>query len=868
MLKETARYSLERVLPKGQVFVDRATLVAYEVDAGIDRGRPEGVVFPRTTEEVARVVRWAAQHNIPLIARGAGTGLSGGAVADRGGIIVEFAHMNHILEIETLGRSAIVEPALINLRLDEQARAHGLYFPPDPSSQRASTMGGNVAENSGGPHCFKYGVTTNYVTGLKAVQADGNIIHAGGSAFDYPEYDFCGLLTGSEGMLGMITEITVRLQRNPPGVKTMLVVFDSVEQAGVAVSSIIAAGLVPATMEMMDQKITHIIEPFAKAGLPLDAGAILIIEVDGYAESLGTQIHEIEQILLANGGKNIRIANSEDERARIWLARKSAAGAVTRLSPSYYTVDVTVPRSRLAETLSEVNQIIERYNLRAGHLLHAGDGNLHPMILVPEPGNPELMHRVHMAGRDMVQCCVEKGGSLSGEHGIGIEKREFMTLMHKPHELMAMWDIKQAFDPKNILNPGKLFPSPEHGSQAPFKGYTLDYQDATTNRETPEHVFTPENAEDAAQGLLALAKGRKKAYINHERLRQPGVQISTANMRGIKEYARDDMYITVGSGTTLREIQDFLAEEKKQLPITSPWPDATIGGIIASNINAPLRMRYGSIRDLVLYATVVLSDGRVIRTGRPIVKNVAGYDITRLFVGSYGTLGLMSDITLKVSSLPRQQQTLVIPVDDLQQGLNWARTALAYPLVGSGIVLYHGNQSPHIQSSPYTLVYSTEGLREDVETELQQVQKALREEGAPETQIVENWSATNAWEQFLRREGTHVRVGISPRKAFSYIRQQQAVLERDDYMVDFNSGHIYTASQEESMSNIQAWLEELRTPALQQGGYALVTALPDALNGHIERWGYQPDGLKVMQALKQRWDPQSVLTSGISFLEV
>ncbi|GHO74944.1 lactate dehydrogenase [Ktedonobacter sp. SOSP1-85] len=868
MLKETAQHSLEHILPKGQVFVDRATLIAYEVDAGIDRGKPEGVVFPRTTEEVARVVRWAAQHNIPLVARGAGTGLSGGAVADRGGVIVEFAHMNHILEIETLGRSAIVEPALINLRLDEQARAHGLYFPPDPSSQRASTMGGNVAENSGGPHCFKYGVTTNYVTGLKAVLADGSIIYAGGSAFDYPEYDFCGLLTGSEGMLGMITEITVRLQRNPPGVKTMLVVFDSVEQAGVAVSAIIAAGLVPATMEMMDQKITHIIEPFAKAGLPLDAGAILIIEVDGYTESLGTQIHEIEQILLTNGGKNIRIANSEDERARIWLARKSAAGAVTRLSPSYYTVDVTVPRSRLAETLSEVNQIIERHNLRAGHLLHAGDGNLHPMILVPEPGNPELMHRVHMAGRDMVQCCVEKGGSLSGEHGIGIEKREFMTLMHKPHELMAMWDIKQAFDPKNILNPGKLFPSPEPGSQAPFKGYTLDYQDATTNRETPEHVFTPENAEDAVQGLLALAEGRQKAYINHKRLQQPGVQISTANMRGIKEYARDDMYITVGAGTTLREIQDFLAEEKKQLPITSPWPDATIGGIIASNVNAPLRMRYGSIRDLVLYATVALSDGRVIRTGRPIVKNVAGYDITRLFVGSYGTLGLMSDITLKVSSLPRQQQTLVIPVDNLQQGLNWARTALAYPLVGSGIVLYHGNQGPHIQGSPYTLVYSDEGLHEDVETELQQVQEALREAGAPEAQIVENWSATNAWEQFLRREGTHVRVGVSPRKAFSYIRQQQAVLERDDYMVDFNSGHIYAASQDESVPSTQAWVEELRTPALQQDGYALVTALPDAFNGHIERWGYQPDGLKVMQALKQRWDPQSVLTSGIGFLEV
>jgi len=296
MLKEAVLHSLKTLLPKGQIFTDKASLIAYEADAGVDKGLPDAVVLPHNTNEVQRIVHWAGEQRVALIARGAGTGLSGGAVADRGGIIVDFAHMNRLLNLDSYGRSAVVEPALINLHLDEQARQSGLYFPPDPSSQRASTIGGNVAENSGGPHCFKYGVTTNYVTGLKVVLADGQLVRLGGRALDYPGYDLVGLLTGSEGTLGLITAISVRLLRNPPGVKTMLAIFETTEQASHAVSAIIATGLVPATMEMMEQKIIGIIEPFAKAGLPLDAGAILIIEVDGHPQSLDQQIAEIAQI--------------------------------------------------------------------------------------------------------------------------------------------------------------------------------------------------------------------------------------------------------------------------------------------------------------------------------------------------------------------------------------------------------------------------------------------------------------------------------------------------------------------------------------------------------------------------------------------
>src|SRR5437660_4826986 len=300
--------SVQTQLHRRQVINDRASLISYEVDAGMDRGIPEGVVFPRSSEEVARVVRWAAEHAIPLIARGAGTGLSGGAVAERGGIIVEFSRMQRILDIDERDRIAVVEPAVINLVLDEQAKTKGLYFPPDPASQRASTIGGNVAENSGGPHCFKYGVTSNYVTGLDVVLAGGRSMRIGGRALDYPAYDLCGLFTGSEGTLAVITAVSVRLVRNPPAVKTMMAAFDSLEQAGAAVSAIITAGLIPATMEMMDRNILRIVEAYVHAGLPTDAEAVLIIDVDGYPASLDAQIDEVTHHLQAHGGHDLRIA--------------------------------------------------------------------------------------------------------------------------------------------------------------------------------------------------------------------------------------------------------------------------------------------------------------------------------------------------------------------------------------------------------------------------------------------------------------------------------------------------------------------------------------------------------------------------------
>jgi D-lactate dehydrogenase (cytochrome) len=877
MLKESVLHSLKALLSPGQVFADQATLISYEVDAGLERGVPDAVIFPRTAEEVVRVARWAHKYGIPLVARGAGTGLSGGAVAERGGIIVEFVQMNRISDFDPIGRSAMVQPALINLRLDERAKLSGLYFPPDPSSQRASTIGGNVAENSGGPHCFKYGVTTNYITGLEVVLADGRCMQLGGRALDYPEYDFCGLVTGSEGTLALITAITTRLLRNPPGVKTLLAVFPSVEEAGVAVSAVIAAGLIPATMEMMDSRIVQVVEPFAHANLPLDAGAVLIIEFDGYPESLDGQLAEVRDILLQHGGYGLRIAQDEEERSKIWLARKSAAGAIAREAPAQYTVDVTVPRSRLAEVLKEVNAICDRYRLRVGHVFHAGDGNLHPLIMIYEPDNPDLMARVHAAGHDMVQCCVAVGGSLTGEHGVGIEKRQHMNMMHNAAELLAMWDIKQVFDPANLLNPGKVFPAPDvEQPDLPYEGYQPLAALVPPVAQLTEVGYTPRSAQEAAQYLQSLVAQRQPAIITGGELIPPTIQreklvhqISTVGLRGVITYAPDDLYITVGAGTLLSELQAFLAEHGKQLPFVSPWEDTTIGGLVAANVNAPLRMRYGPIRDNVLCATVALPDGRVIRTGRPIVKNVAGYDMTKVFIGSHGTLGLLTDLSLKIIPIPRSQRTLVVPVPDLATGLRCGQELLAVALTASSILLTHGYAVAELPSqTPYTLFYTSEGVPEDVQAELQQVREVLRRSGVPEPQELVDHTGIQAWSNLLGQYDQQgepslvVRISVPIRQLASYCEGQAALLDQSAYCLDFASGFVYAVRQTHDSDESRAWLHALRQPALAQQGYAVIVAQPAALRGQLDRWGYQPASLSLMRRLKERWDPHHILNRG------
>ena len=444
-------------------------LIVFEYDGSVDKAMPSAVVLPATTEEVSAVVAAASRAGVPIVARGAGTGLSGGAVAEQGGLVVALTRMKRILEIDPANRLAVVEPGVVNLDISAAAAEHGLYFAPDPSSQRACTIGGNIAENSGGPHCLAYGVTTNHVLGMEVVLADGSVTWLGGRTRETQGYDLRGIVIGSEGTLAIATKIVVRLLKQPEAVKTLLAVFRELDQASSAVSGIIGAGIVPAAIEMMDHFCIEAVEPAVNAGYPKGAGAVLLVEVDGLREAVEEEAEEIEHICRSYEPMEIRTAVDEDERARLWAGRKGVLGALGRLAPNYYLVDGTIPRTRLMEVLARITEIGDRYDLPIANLLHAGDGNLHPSVLFDER-DPDQLRRTMEAGADILELCVDAGGVLSGEHGIGLEKQEYMPLMFSDEDMTAMAKLAPAFGSEGKLNPGKIFPTGKSRTHIPHAG--------------------------------------------------------------------------------------------------------------------------------------------------------------------------------------------------------------------------------------------------------------------------------------------------------------------------------------------------------------------------------------------------------------
>jgi len=433
-------------------------LMLYEYDGSVKRAVPEAVVFPTSTQQVAELARWAAKRNIPVVARGAGTGLSGGAVAVQGGIVIGFSRMKKILEIDAANQRAVVQPGVVNLDLSEAAAPSGYYFAPDPSSQKACTIGGNVAENSGGPHTLAYGVTTNHVLGLEVVLPDGEIVHTGGKAPDCPGYDLTGVLVGAEGTLALVTQVIVRLMRLPESVKTLLAVFDTVDTAAETVTAITAQAITPAALEMMDRLTLQAVEAATHAGYPLDAAAVLLIELEGLREAVEVQAEQVRQVCQKHGARHLRQAQSEEERLLLWAGRKNAFGALGRLAPSFYVQDGVIPRTRIAETLRMISQVGERLQLRIANVFHAGDGNLHPIILF-DGRDSEQYRKVVEAGAEIIGFCVSLGGSITGEHGVGMEKNELMPLLFTEDDLTVMGQLRNLFNPDGRLNPGKLFPT-------------------------------------------------------------------------------------------------------------------------------------------------------------------------------------------------------------------------------------------------------------------------------------------------------------------------------------------------------------------------------------------------------------------------
>ena len=451
--------ALRAFMPPESVLFEREDVQPYECD-GLSAYRqvPMVVALPENESEIQRILQTCHAKRVPVVARGAGTGLSGGALPLGNGVLLSLAKLMRILEIDPRARAARVQPGVRNLAVTEAAAAYGLYYAPDPSSQIACTIGGNVAENSGGVHCLKYGLTVHNVLKVRALTIEGEIVEFGADGLDAAGYDLLALVTGSEGMLAVITEVTVKLLPKPECAQVVMAAFDDVEKAGAAVARVIAEGIIPAGLEMMDQAATLAVEQFVHAGYPTDVAAMLLCESDGVREEVADEVRRVEEIMEASGAILIRVSQSDSERLKFWAGRKAAFPAVGRISPDYYCMDGTIPRKRIAEVLRRIAELERKYDLRCANVFHAGDGNLHPLILY-DANKPDELERTEALGGEILQLCIEVGGTITGEHGVGVEKVNQMCVQFPAAELEAFHAVKRAFDEHGLLNPGKAVPT-------------------------------------------------------------------------------------------------------------------------------------------------------------------------------------------------------------------------------------------------------------------------------------------------------------------------------------------------------------------------------------------------------------------------
>ncbi len=706
---------LSEICGSDGVIVDEDRLLAYESDAlTAYRHRPGAVLLPRTTEEVCEVVGAVSKHGLSIVPRGAGTGLSGGAVALGGAVVIGTARMNRILKIDPRNRRAVLQPGVINAELSAAVAPYGLYYAPDPSSQTACTIGGNVAENSGGPHCLKYGVTSRYVTGLKVVLSNGSVVELGGRRREPPGYDLVGLFVGSEGCFGIATEIEVSLLPLPEGVRTVLAIFDRIDAAGRAVSAIVGAGLLPAAMEIIDGATIRAVEDsvFA-AGYPTDAEAALVIEFDGVEAGLDREAARAGDLCERAGARGVRRARSEEERAALWKGRKKAFGAMGRIAPDLLVQDATVPRTTLPAVLRGISRIGKRYELVVANVFHAGDGNLHPNILFDRRNKDELA-RVEQASKEIMRLCIDAGGTITGEHGVGLDKKHHMSLVYGPEELSVMWSVRRAFDPDGVLNPGKVLPedtdpgrngSGDSPAVSSSEGAAIgppasgDEKHAPgpsgPSRENPiaevvgllsdnqvllggaarewsggfpaDVVAFPASVEEVRALVLAANKakiriipaGRGSWLTAGGWGRRAQVVISTLRLNSVQHYEPADLTLTAGAGLLWRDLVKVLAPNEQWLPVDPPGRNrGALGALVASGVSGPLEARYGAVRDNVLGLEVVTGDGRILRIGGRVVKNVAGYDLVRAMTGSRGSLGIVTGVSVRLFPLPEAQATL------------------------------------------------------------------------------------------------------------------------------------------------------------------------------------------------------------------
>jgi D-lactate dehydrogenase (cytochrome) len=666
--------NLIAIVGKENVLSKPDELLVYECD-GLPqhKHRPRAVVFPSSTDETAAIMRELARAKVPFTPRGAGTGLSGGALALNAGVVIEMARMRKILRIDVENRLAVVQPGVVNLHVSRAVAPFGLYYVPDPSSQPSCTIGGNIAESAGGIHCLKYGTTTDHVLGCRVVLAGGEVIDLGGIGGESPGYDLLGTFIGSEGTFGIATEATLKLAQIPPAVRTLLAEFAEVDDASHAVSAIIAAGVMPAALEMMDREIIRAVEAsvFA-AGLPPDAGAALLIELDGIEAGLDDEAQKVTSICMEYGARNCRYARDESERKKLWAARKGAFGAIGRISPDSMIQDAVVPRSHLPEVLGAAYEIASKYQLRIANVFHAGDGNLHPLICF-DSRLPDEVARVREAGRELMQVCVSVGGTITGEHGVGLDKRELLPLVFSEADMNVMLTVRAAFDPLGLCNPGKIIPMLRGCGEAKSVA-TQTISPKPVTLPTPPHHHQRTSAISALSAAPAsideLADIVKLAAAERRTITPAGgmtllnastdLLINTAQLNQIIEHEPADLIAVAQAGVTLKAFNEKLSENGQWLPLDPPDDGrATLGGVVATGLGGAQQFRYGRPRGSVIGMKVVMGDGTVMKAGGRVVKNVTGYDLCKLFTGSYGTLGIIAELTFKLRPRPAREATVL-----------------------------------------------------------------------------------------------------------------------------------------------------------------------------------------------------------------
>jgi glycolate dehydrogenase FAD-linked subunit len=855
---------MEEIVGKAHVSVSRANTELYSYDASLARGKPGVVVFPADSRETSQVVSAAHRAGIAYVPRGFGTNLSGGTIVTVEGLVVCLSRLNRILGIYPESRYAVVQPGVTNLEIQDALATIGFFYAPDPASQKVSTIGGNAGENSGGPRCLKYGVTTNHILGMELVMPDGEVVRTGDAALDPPGYDLRGAIVGGEGTLGVLTEITVRILPLSESIITMLATYDSIADAAGSVSDIISAGILPTTLEMMDAMIIKAVEDSYACGYPRDAAAVLIIEVEGPTAGLKEQAARIREICMQTNCREIQEAKNNDERNLLWQGRRGAFGAVARLAPNYLVNDATVPRTKLPEALAKVGEISQKYNCEHGNVFHAGDGNLHPLLLFDSRDTDQL-HRVEKAGWEIMEACVKLGGTISGEHGIGLEKQEAMRMVFSEDDFSVQRALKHAFDPANLLNPGKVIPPPKDVGQdgKPVEPTLLQQARGVSGNgaHVSELVAKIKTAAMQKQPIAPVGSGTFSGFGN---LPDKESQfLSSLSVTDIIEYDPPNQVITVGAGISFAALQEHLKVNNQWVPVRPPFfsTGSTIGSLVALAACGPERMAYGAPRDLLLGLRYIDSQGVLVTAGGRVVKNVAGYDITRLLTGSAGTLGFISETTWRVSTIP-ERCAAITAVGTLDTCAATAREIIQSKLSPIYVACLPASPSSAGKGSgEWEIVIGFEGFSQTVEYQLEMCGNVLETAGlhSPEkTDYPLHAGKFGAKFDEMGQSPFILRADFPLDRVAGFISALDERPELASVFLDFGCGRILAGIDDMKDDGWTRLCEIID----QNDGHGLLVKAPDDFRKRNDVFGRPRPEWKVMHRIKAVMDPDNIFSPG------